>query len=141
MTKSKQTKKAGSSRKTPKADAASVRKSQKPIERDPRLPAAGTTIVRPFKGKEVLVVVLEDGFEYKGAKYRSLTGIARIVTGYPAISGPAFFRLTGTAPAAPKVESAERPTKKARTPKVRRAARDPQAEGAVISPTREATTA
>ena len=140
MPKSKQ--KAGSSRRTAKTTAATVRKSPRTIERDPRLPAAGTTIVRPFKGREIRVKVVADGFEFDGAPYRSLTAIARVVTGYPAISGPAFFRLTGTAPAAPKVEAAEKPAKKTRSPKVRRAARDPEPEGSPVAakPTGEATT-
>ena len=64
-----------------------------PRERDPRLPAVGTEMVRPYKGKDIRVKVLDDGFEYEGTHYRSLTKVAMAVTGYRAISGPAFFRI------------------------------------------------
>ncbi len=101
--KQSKTKKAGSSRKAPKSAApARAEKTAKTRERDPRLPAVGTTIVRPYKGKDIRVKVLADGFEYDGAHYRSLTRCAMVATGYAAISGPAFFRLTGPAPATPK---------------------------------------
>lgn len=50
--------------------------------RDPRLLVAGATLVRPYKGKDIRVRVLADGFEYAGMPYRSLTAIARAVTGY-----------------------------------------------------------
>ncbi len=81
------TKKAGSSRKGPKAAAPQrPAKTERTRERDPRLPAAGTTLVRPYKGKDVRVKVLAEGFEYDGTPFRSLTAIARAVTGYPAIS-------------------------------------------------------
>ncbi len=66
----------------------------KPRTRDPRLPAPGSEIVRTYKGKDIRVQVLEDGFTHDGDPYRSLTAIAKAVTGYRAISGPAFFRLT-----------------------------------------------
>jgi hypothetical protein len=72
-------------------------------ERDPRLPAVGTTIVRPYKGKEIRVKVLAEGFEYEGTVYRSLSRIGLIVTGYKAISGPHFFfGATVPAPATPR---------------------------------------
>jgi hypothetical protein len=103
MTKQKQTKKAGSPRKASKTSTtAKAAKAPRTKERDPRLPAAGTTLVRPYKGKEIRVKVLEDGFEYEGKPYRSLTGIALVVTGYPACSGPNYFKLTGPAAATPK---------------------------------------
>jgi hypothetical protein len=50
-------------------------------ERDPRIPAPGTIIEREHDGKTVRVKVLEDGFEYGGRTYRSLSAIAREVTG------------------------------------------------------------
>lgn len=62
--------------------------------RDPRIPAPGTEMVRPYKGKDIRVQVLDEGFRWEGTEYRSLTAVARAVTGYRAISGPAFFRLT-----------------------------------------------
>lgn len=101
-------KNAGKARKAPKsAPVAAAPKPTRTAERDPRLPAVGTTIVRPYKGKDIRVKVLADGFEYEGTHYRSLTKVALVATGYAAISGPAFFRLTDR-PA---------PTTKAKTPK------------------------
>lgn len=44
--------------------------------RDARLPKAGTLLTREFKGKVHVVKVLEDGFEYEGQQYRSLSKIA-----------------------------------------------------------------
>jgi hypothetical protein len=44
------------------------------------------------------VVVLEDGFDYEGERFRSLTQIARRITGVK-WSGPRFFGLIRTAPA------------------------------------------
>ena len=41
----------------------------------------GTVITRPYKGKTIAVAVREDGFEYDGEIYRSLTAVAKAVTG------------------------------------------------------------
>ena len=64
----------------------------KPI-RDRRLPSPGATLVRRYKGVDVRVLVLDDGFEYDGRRYESLTEIARVVTG-SARNGWLFFGLT-----------------------------------------------
>lgn len=61
--------------------------------RDPRLPAPGTTLTRTFKGKELRVEVLDEGFRWEGKEFRSLTAVALAITGYPACSGPHFFGL------------------------------------------------
>jgi hypothetical protein len=53
---------------------------------------AGTRIVREWHGKLHEVAVLENGFEYNGDVYRSLSEIARLITG-TRWSGPAFFGL------------------------------------------------
>lgn len=50
-------------------------------EADPRLPAAGEEIAREYKGRNIVVRVLQEGFEYEGKIYRSLSAIAREVTG------------------------------------------------------------
>lgn len=50
-------------------------------QRDPRLPAAGTILTRTFKGKEVKVEVLDHGFRLNGRVWRSLSAIAKEVTG------------------------------------------------------------
>lgn len=54
----------------------------------------GTRLVRSWHGRTLCVTVMEDGsFELEGARYGSLTRIAREVTG-AAWSGPRFFGLT-----------------------------------------------
>src|SRR5215813_1941081 len=53
----------------------------------------GTTLVRQWRGHAHTVLVREDGFEYEGQRYRSLTMIAERITGAH-WSGPRFFGLT-----------------------------------------------
>jgi hypothetical protein len=61
---------------------------------DPRIPSPGSAIVREYKGRKIRVVVLADneGFEYDGERYRTLSAIAKKVTGSH-INGFRFFRL------------------------------------------------
>ena len=61
-------------------------------ERDPRLPPSGEVLVREFRGTTVAVRMLEDGFEYEGRRYTSLSPIAREVTG-SRWNGFRFFNL------------------------------------------------
>ncbi len=58
--------------------------------RDPRLPEVGALLRRLHGGVVHEVTVLEGGFEYRGARYGSLSRIAREVTG-TAWNGFAFF--------------------------------------------------
>jgi len=60
--------------------------------RDERLPVPGTLIEREYKGRVVSVRVLDKGFEYEGRTYRSLSAVAREVTGTNWI-GMLFFGL------------------------------------------------
>jgi Protein of unknown function (DUF2924) len=61
---------------------------------DPAIvPKTGTTLVRQWRGRAHTVLVREDGFEYEGERYRSLTVIAQRITGAH-WSGPRFFGLT-----------------------------------------------
>ena len=53
----------------------------------------GTTLVRRWRGHAHTVLVREDGFEYQGECYRSLTVVAERITGAH-WSGPRFFGLT-----------------------------------------------
>jgi len=53
---------------------------------------AGTRYVREWQGKLHEVSVLPEGYEYNGHIYRSLSEIARSITG-TRWSGPAFFGL------------------------------------------------
>lgn len=81
--------------------------------RDPRLPKVGSVLQRRFKGKPYEVVVEHDGFRYAGKHWRSLTAIAKEITGYPAISGPLFWGIAGEAKALaePAAKPAPEPAK------------------------------
>ena len=57
------------------------------------VPRTGTTLVRQWRGHAHTVLVREDGFEYEGQRYRSLSVIAEQITGTH-WSGPRFFGLT-----------------------------------------------
>jgi hypothetical protein len=61
---------------------------------DPRLPMPGSMLVRRYRGKDVVVRVREDGFEYDGQVYRSLSSAVRAATGTP-WNGFAFFGRGG----------------------------------------------
>jgi hypothetical protein len=61
------------------------------IARDIRL-KPGTRLVRQWHGRVFHVLVLEDGFLFEDRQYRSLTPIAREITG-AAWSGPRFFGI------------------------------------------------
>jgi hypothetical protein len=58
----------------------------------------GATLVRQWRGHTHTVLVGEEGFEYEGQRYRSLTVIAERITGAH-WSGPRFFGLIKRAPA------------------------------------------
>jgi Protein of unknown function (DUF2924) len=58
----------------------------------------GARLVREWHGRTHAAVVTEDGFEFEGKLYRSLTSIAREITG-AGWSGPRFFGLAKTADA------------------------------------------
>lgn len=49
--------------------------------RDRRLPLPGTLITKQYKGTAIQVKALEKGFEYGGKIYKSLTAIAKEITG------------------------------------------------------------
>jgi Protein of unknown function (DUF2924) len=44
-------------------------------------PVVGTQLIREWRGVEQRVVVLADGFEWEGRRYKSLSAVARAVTG------------------------------------------------------------
>ena len=62
----------------------------------------GTRLVREWRGGSYEVLVLDDGFSWHGTHYRSLSAIARQITG-TTWSGPIFFGLRSnrTAPSPP----------------------------------------
>jgi hypothetical protein len=49
--------------------------------RDPRLPAPGAILVKQHKGEDHEIKVLDSGFEYRGDHYRSLSALAKKITG------------------------------------------------------------
>ena len=63
-----------------------------PARPRPRL-TTGTRLVREWNGRTITVEVSDDGFQHAGRTWRSLTQIARHVTGAH-WSGPRFFGLT-----------------------------------------------
>lgn len=64
--------------------------------RQPRM-KPGTRILRHWRGETHEVVVTLSGFEYRGVSYRSLSELARKITG-TRWSGPAFFGLKNSKP-------------------------------------------
>ena len=62
------------------------------ISQDGRLPMPGATITREYKGQLIEVRVLPEGFEYAGDIYRSLSAVAKAVTGTH-WNGYHFFNL------------------------------------------------
>lgn len=55
-------------------------------------PRPGTVIVRQYKNEEHRVLVLPRGFEYRQIHYKSLSEVAKLITGNHC-SGPMFFGL------------------------------------------------
>jgi Protein of unknown function (DUF2924) len=49
--------------------------------RDVRLPEPGALLIREFQGRTYVVKVMADGFEYEDRTYRSLSAIAREISG------------------------------------------------------------
>ena len=62
------------------------------LPEDSRLPMPGTVLVREYKGCSIEVRVLEQGFENAGQTFRSLSAVAKAVTGTH-INGFLFFKL------------------------------------------------
>jgi hypothetical protein len=63
-----------------------------PSKANGRLPPPGTILSRPYKGGTVQVKVLPHGFEYNGEVFKSLSAVAKTVTGSHC-NGFHFFRL------------------------------------------------
>src|SRR5271169_2560838 len=58
----------------------------------PSLPRSGTVLVREWHGTTHHVTIVNDGFLWNGSSYRSLSGIARAITGKK-WNGPRFFGM------------------------------------------------
>ena len=63
----------------------------RPIRHD-AMPIAGTRLLREWQGVEHSVTVLTEGYEWQGRPYRSLSAIARAITG-TRWNGLVFFGL------------------------------------------------
>jgi hypothetical protein len=61
-------------------------------QRDARLPASGSLLTRRLNDRQIVVKVLAEGFEFESRHYRSLSAIAREVTG-TRWNGLLFFGL------------------------------------------------
>lgn len=59
---------------------------------DPRNPVVGTRLVREWDGAKHTAIVLRDGHEFEGRKHKSLSAIARDITG-TRWNGYRFFGL------------------------------------------------
>ena len=94
------------------ADAAPGRKRRKE-----GLPITGTRLLREWQGVEQIVTVTADGFEWQGRPYKSLSAIARAITG-TRWNGWVFFGLRRGARRAAigPVERSQRRTQDAQAP-------------------------
>ncbi len=63
------------------------------MKQDARLPAIGAIMVRKYKGLEIKVTVVDQGFEYQGQTWKSLSKLAGHICGQKAINGFNFFKL------------------------------------------------
>lgn len=61
--------------------------------KDLRIPPTGSIISKTYRGQQVDVKVLENGFEYKGKVYKSISRVAMTITKRQ-ISGYVFFGLS-----------------------------------------------
>ena len=60
---------------------------------EPGEPSVGITLVRVWRGQEIRVTEVQFGWEYHGVVYRSLSAIAKTITGSH-WNGRLFFGLT-----------------------------------------------
>ena len=75
---------------TDKTGSRAIAPTPRPVQLSP-----GARLVREWGGRTHVVTVTPDGFEHDGQRYRSLSHVARAITGAH-WSGPRFFGLTGT---------------------------------------------
>jgi hypothetical protein len=66
-----------------------------PVAPDRRLPPPGCIIQRLYKGQQLQVTVLRNGFAYGGQVFSSLSAVAKAITGSHC-NGFLFFRRTKT---------------------------------------------
>lgn len=82
------------------ADLRVTAPKSKPALVTPQTPTSallpGTVLTRSYKGRTLRVTVLDDGFEFEGEVFKSLSGVAKHVTGSHC-SGNLFFKVKGGA--------------------------------------------
>ncbi len=74
------------------ADEYEGKKVRKSVIADPRNPIIGTRLIREWNGTEHTVTVLKDGFDWQGQRFKSLSAIAKTITG-TSWNGYRFFGL------------------------------------------------
>ena len=74
------------------ADEVEGKKVRQSVISDPRNPVIGTRLVREWDGAEHVITVMKDGFNWQGRRYKSLSAIARDITG-TRWNGYRFFGL------------------------------------------------
>jgi hypothetical protein len=74
------------------ADEVEGKKVRKSVISDQRNPVIGTRLVREWDGAEHVITVLKDGFDWQGRRYKSLSAVARNITG-TRWNGYRFFGL------------------------------------------------
>jgi hypothetical protein len=77
---------------TPPSPASRTKTATLAVAGDERLPLPGTLITREYKGQTLQVAVLPHGFEFEGEVYKSLSAVAKAITGQHC-NGYYFFRL------------------------------------------------
>jgi hypothetical protein len=68
------------------------KKVRKSVIADPRNPIIGTRLVRGWNGTEHTVTVMKDGFDWQGQRFKSLSAVAKTITG-TSWNGYRFFGL------------------------------------------------
>jgi hypothetical protein len=74
------------------ADEIDGRSDRKAIIADSRNPVVGTRLVREWNGVEHTVTVMKDGFDWQGRRFKSLSAVAKAITGTQ-WNGYRFFGL------------------------------------------------
>jgi hypothetical protein len=74
-------------------DAAETTTATVRLSGEDRLPPPGAILQRRYKGATLQVRVLQDGFEYEGELYKSLSAVAKAITGSHC-NGYLFFGLS-----------------------------------------------
>lgn len=80
--------------KVPVAEGSPLKTKKVNLSRDPRIPMPGCILTKDWGDRRIEVRVLDDGFEFEGRAYKSLSAIAKEVT-QTNWNGFTFFGLGG----------------------------------------------